>query len=62
MGTPTLMLWADQRWPVGDVAFVPEMQRSWLDDHQLETYRTLSYGSPDLTPERLVDALLEVAR
>lgn len=63
LGTPTVMLWADRRYPTdGDVLFDPRMHRSWLTDDQCETYRTFSFGSPELTPEDVVHAILEVCR
>lgn len=60
LGTPTVMLWADRRYPVGSVAFDPVMQTSWLSEDQLETYRTLSYGSSEMTPANVVARILEV--
>lgn len=63
--TPTVMLWADSRFPIrGSSTYTmhPNMQRSWLSEDQLATYRTLSYGSPDLTPENVVASILEVKR
>lgn len=63
LGTPTVMLWADKRYPIRNtVAFDPRMQRSWLAEEQLDTYRTLSFGSPELTPAAVVHAVLEVGR
>jgi hypothetical protein len=63
--TPTLMLWADARYPIrhsSTYTMHPNMQRSWLSPDQLETYRTLSYGSPDLTPETVVRTIMEIRR
>lgn len=67
MGTPTVMCWANARYqkvlPVNPAVLLPEaMATSWLAPEQLEHYRVLSYGSPELTPEALVQALLEVRR
>ena len=62
--TPTLMLWADRRF-AGEMpgahhaGFIPEMQRCWLHESQLATYRTLSFGSPDLNPANVVKNILE---
>jgi ADP-heptose:LPS heptosyltransferase len=64
LGTPTVMLWSDSRYPIPG-AIEPlhvAMQRSWLTQAQLERYRTLSYGSPELTPARVVIEALEVMR
>lgn len=62
--TPTVMMWGDRRWPVGNpnVRFNPDMHRSWLSPEQLTTYRTLSYGDPETTPANVVAAALEVVR
>lgn len=63
--TPTVMLWGDARYPIpGTPAEImhPNMQRSWLNEDQLETYRTLSYGSPELCPEAVVEKMVEVMR
>lgn len=62
--TPTVMLWSDDRYPIPGVGTVLHhgMQRGFLDSDQLEKYRTLSFGSPELTPERVVAAILEVIR
>lgn len=63
--TPTVMLWADSRYPIrssSTYTMHPNMQRSWLAPDQLETYRTLSYGSPDLTPANVVREILSVMR
>lgn len=63
LGTPTVMLWADRRYPTGAaVAFDPQMQTSWLDTDRLASYRTLSFGAPTLTPESVVAAVLDVRR
>lgn len=63
--TPTVMLWADARYPIrGSSTYTmhPAMQRSWLREDQLATYRTLSYGSPALTPQAVVENILDVRR
>lgn len=63
--TPTLMLWADARYPIrGSSTYTmhPEMQRSWLCEEQLATYRTLSYGSRELTTSAVVAGILEIRR
>jgi hypothetical protein len=61
--TPTLMLWADARYPIRGSSTMPAaMQRSWLSEDQLETYRTLSYGSPELTPAAIVENILAIRR
>lgn len=63
--TPTLMLWADRDFPIrGSATFTmhPAMQRSWLSEDQLKTYRTLSYGSPALTPANVVANILAIQR
>jgi ADP-heptose:LPS heptosyltransferase len=68
LGTPTVMMWSDSRYPhVPDpsnytVPLHENMRTSWLAPEQLKTYRTLSYGSPQLTPENVIQAALEVAR
>jgi hypothetical protein len=62
---PTVMLWADARYPIrGSSTFTmhPAMQRSWLAPDQLATYRTLSYGSPAMTPDDVVEHILDVRR
>jgi hypothetical protein len=61
--TPTLMMWSDARYPIRRAAPLhPAMQRSWLSDEQLATYRTLSYGSRALTPAAVVSNILELRR
>jgi Glycosyltransferase family 9 (heptosyltransferase) len=63
--TPTVMLWADSRYPIrssSTYTMHPNMQRSWLREDQLATYRTLSYGSPGLTPASVVANILAVKR
>lgn len=62
--TPTVMLWSDDRFPIRGVpTFLPhEMKTSWLNEDQLTTYRTLSYGSPDLSPTKVIESILEVIR
>lgn len=63
--TPTVMIWADSAYPIeGSNAknMDTNMQRNWLRADQLVTYRTLSFGSPQLTPENVVKNVLEVAK
>jgi hypothetical protein len=62
--TPTVMLWSDSACPVPGAGTVlhTNMKTSWLKPDQLPTYRTLSYGSPALTPDNVVKAALEVMR
>lgn len=63
--TPTLMFWADQRYPIKGASTYtmhPAMQRSWLCEDQLRTYRTLSYGSRELNPAHVVASILELQR
>lgn len=63
--TPTLMLWADSRFPIAGASTYtmhPDMQRSWLNEQQLATYRTLSYGSPELRPRKVVETILQIRR
>lgn len=59
-GTPTVMFWSDHRYRIGPAALHANMQRSWLRPEQLERYRTLSLGSPELTSEAVVKAAMEV--
>jgi hypothetical protein len=65
---PTVMFWADNRFPIKDEMgltaqnFNPMMQYSWQSAEQLKVYRTLSYGSPSLTPQEAVKQMLEVIR
>lgn len=62
---PTVMLWSDSRYPLegsNSHNMHTPMQRSWLNETQLQTYRTLSYGSPQLTPENVAKKTLEVIR
>ena len=61
-GTPTVMFWADKRYPVGTQHFEPKMQTAWLSAEQLETYRPVPYGSPYAEPERVAELILEIAR
>lgn len=67
-GTPTLMFWSDSDYPKAPdptnktVPLHTNMRTSWLHESQLSTYRTLSYGSPDLTPERAFDLAMEINR
>lgn len=63
--TPTVMLWADAAHPIrGSSTYTmpTAMQRSWLSEEQLRTYRTLSYGSPQLSPASVVENILTVRR
>ena len=64
MGTPTVMLWSDSRYPIPG-AIEPlhtNMRTSWLSSAQLARYRTISYGSPELTAVNIVARTLEVVR
>lgn len=65
-GTPTVMLWSNAEYPVAGVnprnVLHPNMRTSWLSEQQLTTYRTLSFGSPELTPREVVLRALEVLR
>ncbi len=63
-GTPTVMMWSDSAHAIPGVGTVlhTNMRTSWLAEHQLNTYRTLSYGSPELTPPNVIKAILEVIR
>lgn len=64
--TPTLMFWSDSLFPgVCDPAnkTVPlhtNMKTSWLNEAQLKTYRTLSYGDPQFTPQRVIELAREI--
>lgn len=60
--TPTIMMWADSRWPVGGAHFKPEMQRAWLCEKQLRRYRTHSYGNPETTPDAVAASIAAVMR
>ena len=62
MQTPTLMMWADRRWPMGDSYFRPEMQTAWLHPDRLDVYRTVSFGSPDMDAPGVVDRAMEIMR
>lgn len=63
MKTPTVMMWSDENCTPGPhPGFVTEMQRGWLNEEQLETYRTFSYGGSDTNPRNVADAILEVMR
>jgi len=65
LGTPTVMLWSDDRYLIpgqGRTVLHHAMQTSWLSEEQLATYRTLSFGSPGLTPEAVLAAIMEVRR
>jgi hypothetical protein len=63
-GTPTVMLWSDSRYPIPG-AIEPlhtNMRTGWLAPPQLAGYRTISYGSPELTAANVVARTLEVVR
>jgi hypothetical protein len=63
-GVPTVMLWSDSRYPIPG-AIEPlhtNMRTSWLESSQLVRYRTVSYGSPELTATTVVASTLEVVR
>jgi hypothetical protein len=66
--TPTLMFWSDSEYPeICDsgnrtVPLHTNMKTSWLSTDQLKTYRTLSYGDPQFTPQRVVELAMEIAR
>ncbi len=62
MQTPTLMMWADRRWPIGDTFFRPAMQTAWLHPDRLDVYRTVSFGSPDMDAPGVVDRAMEIMR
>jgi hypothetical protein len=67
LGTPTVMLWSDSRYPIPGVRAInlplnSNMRTSWLHESQLASYRTKSFGAPDLTPENVVADILEVMR
>lgn len=64
MSTPTVMLWSDSDYPISGVKtqLHPNMQTAFLCDDQLGTYRTLSFGSPGLTPASVVRKIIEVRR
>jgi hypothetical protein len=66
MRTPTVMLWSDLAHKIEGVHervyLHSNMQRAWLNNEQQRDYRTLSYGAPGTTPERLVALMLEVKR
>jgi hypothetical protein len=64
LGVPTVMLWSDSRFPIPG-AIEPlhtNMRSSWLSPPQLARYRTISYGSPELTAVNVVSRTLEVIR
>jgi hypothetical protein len=48
----TNMLWSDKKY--GGI-LPTEQQHSWLEDYT--NYRTLSYKSPDMTPEKIVELI-----
>jgi hypothetical protein len=64
LGVPTVMLWSDSRFPIPGAVepLHTNMRTSWLAPHQLERYRTISYGSPELTAANVVARALEVLR
>jgi hypothetical protein len=63
-GVPTVMLWSDSEHPIAGTVepLHTAMRRSWLRPDQCGRYRTLSFGSPELTPTRVVARTLEVLR
>lgn len=66
LGTPTVMLWSDSQYPIPTVKALnlplnTTMQTSWLSEQQRTTYRTRSFGSPELTPENVVADIVEVS-
>ncbi len=67
-GTPTVMLWSDAKYPIHNVdpsnRLHTRMKTSFVSEAQLVagTYRTLSLGSPELTPAAVVKQTLEVMR
>ena len=63
-GVPTVMLWSDSEHPIAGAVepLHTAMRRSWLQPVQCRRYRTLSFGSPELTPTRVVARTLEVLR
>lgn len=65
-GTPTVMLWSDSATPVPGVhpnnILHTNMKTSYLAPWQLASYRTLSFGSAELTPQNVVTKVLEVIR
>lgn len=65
MKVPTVMIWSDSAYPIqhsNAINMHTNMQRSWLNEAQQKTYRTLSFGSPGLTPESIAEKTLEVMR
>ena len=63
--TPTVMMWSDIDFPTPGThhhGFKRAMQRCWLDETQLATYRTLAYGSSFTRPVTVVKEILEVMR
>jgi hypothetical protein len=64
MGVPTVMLWSDSRFPIPGAVepLHTNMRTSWLSAAQLARYRTISYGSPELTAVNVVARTLEVVR
>jgi hypothetical protein len=65
-GTPTVMFWSDSAHPIYGVdprnMLHTDMKTGFLAPWQLEPYRTLSFGSPELTPRNAVARALEVMR
>jgi hypothetical protein len=63
---PTVMLWSDSASPVPGVhpnnVLHTNMKTSFLAPWQLDSYRTLSFGSADLTAQNVVDKVLQVIR
>jgi Glycosyltransferase family 9 (heptosyltransferase) len=64
MGRPTVMLWSDSRYPIPGAVepLHTNMRTSWLVPSQLARYRTISYGSSELTAVNVVARTLEVVR
>lgn len=64
--TPTVMFWSDSAERVygvhPDNVLNTKMKTGYLAPWQLETYRTLSFGSAELTPRNAVARALEVMR
>jgi hypothetical protein len=63
-GVPTVMLWSDSAYPIPGAVepLHTAMRTSWLPPEKLGRYRTLSLGSPELVPTRVVARTLEVLR
>jgi hypothetical protein len=63
-GTPTVMLWSDSRYPIPGASepLHTNMRTSWLHPDQCSRYRTISYGSRELTAVNVAARTLEVVR